>query len=190
MTDATEAAESSNNKTLALLIAILALLLAFSELGGSNADNEAIESNVEASNLWAFFQAKTIRKTSTQLAMQDMETRLIGISDPAQKAAMEKRIAEWRDAIVRYDSDPKENDGRKELAERAKTAEESRKVNKAKGDIYDVSSALLQIGIVLASATIITGVAALAWIAIALGGIAAVLMGFGLLAPLTLAGFF
>ncbi len=180
----------SGNKKIALLIAILALLLAFSELGGSNADNEAIESNVEASNLWAFFQAKTIRRTSTQLSMQDLETRIIGVSDPAQKLAMEKLVSEWREAIVRYDSDPNENDGRKELMTRARAAEDSRKIQKAKGDIYDVSSALLQIGIVLASAMIISGIAMLAWIAAGLGVIGAVLMIMALLAPLSVTGLF
>ncbi len=180
----------TNNKALALLIAILALLLAFSELGGSNADNEAIEANVEASNLWSFFQAKTIRRSSTQVAVQDMQMRLAATTDPAQKAAMEKLIGEWREQIARYDSDPVPNDGRKELAVRAKAAEDNRKIQKAKGDIYDVSSAMLQIGIVLASATIITGIMALAWIAMGLGVFGAILMLFGLLSPLTLAAFF
>ena len=103
---------------------------------------------------------------------------------------MEKLIADWRGQIARYDSDPEPNDGRKELAIRAKAAEDNRKIQKAKGDIYDVSSAMLQIGIVLASATIITGIMALAWIAVGLGVFGVVLMLFGLLAPLTLAGFF
>ena len=188
MTDSSDILDSKN-KGIALIIALLALMLAFSELGGSNADNEAIETNVEASNLWAFFQAKTIRRTSTQLAMQDMQIRLAGTTEPAQKEAMEKLIVEWRDAIARYDSDPKENDGRKELMVRARAAEDSRKINKAKGDIYDISSALLQIGIVLASATIITGIVMLSWLAIGLGAIGLILMGFAYLSPLTLAAF-
>ena len=180
---------NSKNKGLAMLIAILALLLAFSELGGSNADNEAIESNVEASNLWAFFQAKTIRRTSTLIAADDMKIRLAATSEPALKASMEKQIAAWQAAIAGYDSDPKNNDGRKELMTRARVAEENRKLQKAKGDIYDISSALFQIGIVLASATIITGMIALAWLAIALGGVGLLLLGFALLSPLKLAAF-
>ena len=49
------------NKRIALLIAVLALCLAFSETLGKNAQTGSISYNVEASNLWAFFQAKTIR---------------------------------------------------------------------------------------------------------------------------------
>ena len=185
----TEELMSSKNKGLAMLIALLALLLAFSELGGSNADNEAIESNVEASNMWAFFQAKTIRRTSTQIAADDMKIRLAATTDPQLKAAMEKQIAAWQTAIANYDSDPKANDGRKELMVRARAAEENRKLQKAKGDIYDISSALFQIAIVLASATIITSMMMLAWLAIGLGGVGFVLLLFGWLAPLTLAAY-
>ena len=52
---------AGHNKQIALLIAVIALFLAFSETLGKSAQTAAISFNVEASNLWAFFQAKTIR---------------------------------------------------------------------------------------------------------------------------------
>ena len=67
----------TNNKGVALLIAILALFLAFSEMGGNNAEREAQAQNLEASNLWAFFQAKTIRRTSVQVAAEQVEAQLV-----------------------------------------------------------------------------------------------------------------
>jgi hypothetical protein len=54
----------SGNKRIALLISVLALVLAFSETLGKAAQTTALNQNVEASNLWAFFQAKTIRQTT------------------------------------------------------------------------------------------------------------------------------
>ena len=45
------------------MIAVLALFLSFSETLGKGAQTEAISENIAASNLWNFFQAKTIRKT-------------------------------------------------------------------------------------------------------------------------------
>ena len=45
------------------MIAILALFLSFSETLGKGAQTEAITKNIEASDLWAFFQAKDIRRT-------------------------------------------------------------------------------------------------------------------------------
>src|SRR5262245_30672177 len=53
----------ARNKKVALLIAVIALFLAFSETLGKSAQTAALSYNVEASNLWAFFQAKTIRQT-------------------------------------------------------------------------------------------------------------------------------
>ena len=59
-----------SNKKIALLIAVLALFLAFAEALGKSAQTSAISDNVEASNLWAFFQAKTIRMTTLRTAAE------------------------------------------------------------------------------------------------------------------------
>ena len=48
-----------SNKKIALLIAVLALFLAFSETLGKSAQTAAITDNVTSNDLWAFFQAKT-----------------------------------------------------------------------------------------------------------------------------------
>src|SRR5215813_1245186 len=60
------------NKKIALLIAVIALFLAFSETLGKSAQTAALSYNVEASNLWAFFQAKTIRRTRVETAAQEL----------------------------------------------------------------------------------------------------------------------
>ena len=52
-----------SNRKMAMLIALLALFLSLSETLGKSAQTESISANVEAANLWAFFQAKTIRRT-------------------------------------------------------------------------------------------------------------------------------
>lgn len=163
------------NKRVALLIAVLALCLALSDLGGGNADNDAVEHNVQSANLWAFYQAKTIRRTSTLLAAEEMETRLPDAS-PASRAVMEKRIADWRKTAERYETEPETGEGRRELMARALDASKQRDIQKARGDAFDVATALLQISIVLASAAIITGALMLAGLGGVLGAIAAALM--------------
>ena len=191
MTDAQEIKETSDgNRGVALLIAVLALLLAFSELGGSNADNEAIELNVEAPNLWSFYQAKTIRRTSILTAAEDMEVRLLTVTDASVRQNYEKRIKDWRNTAARYESEPETGEGRQELMARAKKAESSREVQKAKGDIFDISSALLQIGIVLASSAVITGAIALAWVAGALGVFGTALMAIAATSPMLIGSIF
>ncbi|MEI5664799.1 DUF4337 domain-containing protein [Bosea sp. CCNWLW174] len=177
---------SKVNKRIALLIGILALLLAFSEIGGKNAEQDALAKNIEASNLWAFFQAKTIRGTTLRTAADAMEVELAGTTDPAVRERLQKRIDGWKATIARYESEPETNEGRKELIVRAKAAEAKRDISSARDDKYDIVSGLLQIAIVVSSAAIITGVALLAWTGVGLGALGLALMIIAEVAPTAL----
>src|SRR6202012_4980056 len=110
-----------------------------------------------------FFQAKSIRRTTVQTAAE--QAGLSIPSDDAAKAAVQKQIDDWKKTAARYRSEPETGEGTEQLAERAKHAEEERDLATAKYHHFELASAAFQISIVLASATIITGIAALAWIA-------------------------
>ena len=171
------------NRKIALVIAILALFLSFSETLGKGAQNEATNKNIEASDFFSFFQAKSIRMTQLNTAAEEMTVAASGANDPATKDAMTKQIAAWKKTAARYDSEPSTNEGRKELVERAKESEVERDLSMAKYHHYELASAAFQVGIVLASAAVITGMVALAWFAGALGVVGAVLLALGLFAP-------
>ncbi len=171
------------NKRIALLIAVIALFLAFSETAGKSAQTNAISLNIEASNMWAFFQAKTIRMTSVRTAAEAMEISAQNAAETPVKTAMDKRIDSWKKTADRYDNEPETNEGRRQLAARAKAAEDKRDTSMARYHHFEVASAAFQIAIVLCSAAIITGTIALTFVA---GGLAAVgvgFMGIGLFAP-------
>ena len=155
---------SGENRKIALLIAVIALFLALSETLGKGAQTESIAKNVEASNLWAFFQAKSIRRTVVQAASDQAKLSLGVMGDDAAKAALQKQIEDWQKTAARYRSEPETGEGTEQLSERAKHAEEERNLATAKYHHFELASAAFQIGIVLASATIITGIFALAWI--------------------------
>src|ERR1700680_2203680 len=175
---------AGENRKIALLIAVIALFLALSETLGKGAQTESISKNVESSNLWAFFQAKSIRRTVVQTASDEVKLNLGTVSDAAAKAALQKQIDEWQKTAARYRSEPETGEGQDQLSERAKHAEEERDLAEAKYHHFELASAAFQIGIVLASATIITGIIALAWISglLAVAGIAFTVI--GLFAPL------
>jgi len=180
MEQADQAKEAAGeNRKIALLIAVLALFLALSETLGKGAQTETIGKNVEASNLWAFFQAKSIRRTVVQVTSDQAKLSLGAMGDDAAKAALQKQIDEWQKTAERYRSEPKTGEGQDQLSERAKHAEEERDLAEAKYHHYELASAAFQIGIVLASATIITGMIALAWISglLAVAGIAFTALG-------------
>src|SRR6201990_1163369 len=123
---------STENRKIALLIAVIALCLALSETLGKGAQTEAISKNVEASNLWAFFQAKTIRRTSVQTAAEQAKLTIVGGADDATRAAVQKQIDDWQKTAARYRSEPETREGSEQLAERAKHAEEERDLAEAK----------------------------------------------------------
>ena len=175
-----------DNKKIAILISVLALFLAIAETLGKSAQTDALGSNVEASNLWAFYQAKTIRKTTMETAAEQMEVDVQLATDPAVKDILSKRVAEWRDRAGRYESEPKPNnkgEGRKELMARALEAEAKRDHAMAKYHNFEFGSAAFQIAIVLASSYLITGVVYLLWGAMGLGVIGLFFSLIGLAAP-------
>lgn len=172
-----------SNKKIALLIALLAAVLALSETLGKSVQTNALNLNIEASNLWSFFQAKTIRMTAVRVAAETAEIDLARTSDAATRDIIEKRIADWKKTAARYDSEPETNEGRKELAARAKAAETKRDTALAAYHQYETASGALQLGIVLASAAVITSAMWLTYIACGLGLFGILFCAIGFFAP-------
>ncbi len=174
--------EVVEDKRIALLIAVLALCLAIAETGAKSAQTESLARNVQSTNLWSFFQAKTVRQTTVKTASEMAELQKAG-ADPAQRAAIDAQQAAWRENIMRWDSEPSTGEGRKELMEKARIADEEREHAMAKYHLYEYAAAALQVAIVVSSASIITGVSFLSLLGIGLGLIGAALGCFGWLAP-------
>ena len=170
-----ETSTEHGNRRVALLIAVLAALLALIEITGRNAEQEALQSNIEAANLWAFFQAKTIRQTTLRTTAE--ATELLEVP-PERAETVQKRIQAWRATADRYESEPSTNEGRRELAARAKAAEQKRDHALAVNHVLELGSGALQLAIVLASASVVAGVMWLAWVG---GGLGVVGLIFGLL---------
>jgi Domain of unknown function (DUF4337) len=187
-----EAADSAveakeKNQAIALLIAILALLLALAEAGAKNAQHLSTEKNIESSDLFNFYQAKRIRSTVVETAADTLQAQKTAVSDPKAQEAFEKQIGEFKAAVARFEKDPKKpEDSMDAIQDRANEATESRELANRRLGHYELGSGLIQIAIVLASAAIITGIAALIWLSAGLGAIGAVLIAFGFLAPTAL----
>jgi hypothetical protein len=177
----------SQNKKIALVIAVLALFLAFSETLGKSSQTSALNFQIEASNLWNFFQAKNIRRTATIVATESAKIDAATTSDEARKAALAKQIDEWTKTAARYRSEPEagggKGEGTVELARRAKEMENERDVALNKYHYFEFASAALQIGIVLCSAAVITSMVVLVWVAGGLGLLGLGFMAMGLFFP-------
>jgi hypothetical protein len=180
-------ATESEDKRVALIIAILALFLALAESGAKNAEHLSTEKNIEASDLFNFYQAKKLRSTLTETASQSLEALSLSVTDEKAHAAIEKQLDAWKATIANFEKDVKHpEDSLDRIQDRAKEAGEAREHANHRLEHFEYASGALQIAIVLASAAIITGMGVLAWIAGALGLVGAVLMAFGYFAPTVL----
>ena len=171
------------NKKIALVIAVMALFLALSEVLGKSAQTEALNLNVRASDLWNFFQAKNIRRTIVLTAAEAKKAEATAAAEVQAREPIAQQIAQWEKTAARYRSEPETGEGTVELSERAKHAEHERDTKLAQYHNYELASAAFQIGIVLCSAAVITGMLILAWLAGGAGVIGVGLIGFGLFAP-------
>ncbi len=174
----TDKPEDKAKQRSAIVIAIFAMLLAITGLGGQNAGKETLNNNILASNAFNFYQAKNIRQTSLNLAADEIEfTTLMtpGLSDEA-KAALTKKLESYKATIARYESEPATGEGKKELLVRAQSHEAARDHAMKQDPYFDYAEALLQIAIVLISVSIVAEVIWLAFFGGALGIAGALLM--------------
>ena len=148
----------ARNKWVGVYIGILAVLLAICAVGGENAAKDATRTNIEASNTWAFFQAKNLRRHNLKVTIDELEIRLTepGLS-PATREAITKKIAEYKATVQRLTSEPDKQEGLDELFVKGKALEAERDIALRKDPYFDWSQALLQIAIVLASVHLIIG---------------------------------
>jgi hypothetical protein len=169
----------TSNKKIALLVAVLAALLAVSEMSGKSAQTNGLSSHIDASNLWSFFQAKTIRQTTLRTAADGADAQFKD-SPATMPAALKTQSELWRRTAQRYDSEPETNEGRKELMARAKAKEAFRDRSLAAYHMFEYASACFQLAIVLAGAAALTAVAWLTFVSFGLGavGIGFTILGF------------
>jgi hypothetical protein len=177
-----EAVKDGRTRRLALLIAVLAALLALVSMQDDDTAQDAIRSNIEASDLWSFFQAKTARQFTLERESEMLKIEREGAS-PEKQAAIDALLKDWAGKIAKYDSEPESGEGRKELMARAKAAQADRDKALAANNDFGYASAALQLAIVLASASIILGIVWLAYAASGLGVVAVIFAGLGVFAP-------
>jgi Domain of unknown function (DUF4337) len=158
MDEITEAGNNTQARWTAVLIGILAVLLAICTMGGDNAAKDANRANIDATNTWAFFQAKNIRRHDLRLAVDDLELRLAAEPEmvAVARSAVTAKVADYKAQDARLTSEPKDGTGLDELFAKGKGLEAVRDAAFARDPFFDWGQALLQIAIVVASVSIIS----------------------------------
>lgn len=151
--------QRDRDKWIGVYIGVLAVILAICAMGGGNASKEATLKNIEATNVWGFFQAKNMRRHVLRLEVDELE--LTALSNPAlspeARTAIETKIADYKKLDAELTSNPKTNEGLDELFNRGKALEAERDTAMRQDPYFDYGEALLQIAIVLGGVAIISG---------------------------------
>lgn len=181
----------NRDRWIGVYIGVLAVALAICAMGGANAAKDANRANIEATNIWGFFQAKNMRRHVLRLQVDELELQLASgdISAPLRSAIAEK-IAAYKKLDQELTSNPESNEGLDELFHRGKELEAERDVAASRDPYFDWGEALLQIAIVLAGVAIISGGSMLVVFSalVGVGGLAMMINGFTLLAQLPFIG--
>ena len=139
-----EAGGAESLTRIALAISILAVLVALVTVLGHGPATDALLMQSRANDQWSEYQAKKIRQDNLQVVLDQM------MLAPAPTAAAQAKMAEYRAHIDKWSKDLEES--------QAKAREDEAEVRLAerKGSRFDLAEALLQIGVVLASITLLT----------------------------------
>ncbi|MBV9679089.1 MAG: DUF4337 domain-containing protein [Acidobacteriaceae bacterium] len=135
-----EHAENRFDKMVAGGMAIIAALLAVVSVAGQHFNTEQLLRQGQASDEWAYYQAKNIRHYVADAA-QDILT---------QEHAANTLVSRYQKDSVRYKND--EN----AISEKAKKLEEERDVSAEKAHKFHFGEVFLEIAIVLLSLSILT----------------------------------
>jgi hypothetical protein len=150
-------------------ITVMAALLAVNTYIANGISSSVLTNTIKANDTWNFYQAKSIKQTIAENARDDALAR----KDT-------KRAQELTAKIDRYESDPVRNEGKKELMEKARGLEAERDQAKKHSPWLTFAGSVLQLSIVLLSASILAVSMGMFYSSILVGLIGAILMSQGI----------
>ena len=138
------------------VIVVLAALLAINTMIGGQNSSKIMNNTIAANNQWAWYQAKNVRQVL-------YETAAVESKIPENRAKFEADAA-------RMDAD------KKEIMEKAKALETERDVARKKSPWFTWGGSVLQIGIVLLTASILAVSVPMFWISVVVGSVGSILV--------------
>ena len=132
-------------RPVAFTMAVLAVLVAITTVLGHRTHTEAILRQNQATDQWNFYQAHKIRSSDTELAAD-----LLSVVTVADQHAADKLAKSWADHQQKWAADLTDAQNKAEaLQVQVENAE-------ARANRFDLAEALLEIGLVITSVTLLT----------------------------------
>jgi hypothetical protein len=143
-----QAEEGSSHASLApvtVTMAIFAVLVAAVSLLGHRAHTEEILLQTKATDQWAYYQAKDIRRRSYELFLD--EVSVFSLQNSEQVAKIKDKYAKEVD---------KYRDQQNDIEGEARKAEDEVKLQGRRADRFDLGEVLLEAALVICSITLLT----------------------------------
>jgi len=163
---AEHAKEDPSLAPVSVTMAILAVLVAVVTLLGHRAHTEEVVLQAKASDQWAYYQAKNIRRHEDEIAAD-----ITAVQPTTDAAALGKVRDKYSTEAARY------KDDQKEIEDKAREMEAEVAKERNRADRYDLAEVFLDVGLVITSITLLSG-RRLFWLA----GIVLAVIGLGLAA--------
>ena len=148
----------------ALIISIFAAIYSFDAYLASTLSSRILNETIHLNDVYSFYQAKSIKQSLYQMAADDVEMVL---EDKAlaetTRQQLTDRLNKYKSAVARYESDPASGEGKKELLASAKQIESSRDHAKKQAPWIGVAGSVMQISIVLLTASILSAGMMMFW---------------------------
>jgi hypothetical protein len=129
-----------------LTMAALAVAVAVVSLAGHRAHTEEVVLQAKASDQWAFYQAKSIRRHADE-QVADMAS----VTATTDAAAMAKLREKYSSEAERYKND------QKDIEEKATDMEKEVAIETRRADRFDLAEVFLEVGLVITSITLLSG---------------------------------
>jgi Domain of unknown function (DUF4337) len=153
----------------AMIISIFAAIFSVNAFIGSQLSSSILNNTIKANDIYSFYQAKSIKQTMAEYAQED-----------AVRAGDKKRAEELEARINRYESEPATGEGKRELLAKAKELEAVRDHAKKQSPWIGIAGSIMQIAIVLLTASILSSGMLMFWAGLGAMGVALVIMAQGL----------
>jgi ABC-type multidrug transport system fused ATPase/permease subunit len=151
-------------------ITVIAALLAVNTYIANGISSSVLTNTIKANDIYSFYQAKSLKQTMAEYAQED-----------ALRAGDKKRAEELQTRITRYESEPATGEGKRELLAKAKELESVRDHAKKQSPWIGIAGSVMQIAIVLLTASILSSGMLMFWAGLGAMGFALVIMAQGLL---------
>ncbi|HEY2786440.1 MAG TPA: DUF4337 domain-containing protein [Fimbriiglobus sp.] len=153
-----EKAENPFSRTVAMAVAVYAVVLAIASAGGHNCSKEMVMAKQEEANAWNRYQSKSTREALYRNEIIKLEAKKEGAGGtlPTHR----QKLLDW---YVKEEGRMKDDkreiaEGNKEKREKgAQDYQEEVKLMQRKDPYFDFAEVLMQLGIVLASVSMLSG---------------------------------